>query len=161
MISWTNLLTRATVPAACFLLFLVPGKSENEYSRNWTGKSQSAYFSGRDQVPEYETERGQGPRHTTWPHGLDLAAPGHGVGPPGTPSVSLFAYKKPSDLKTQGGSMFFQKEFRSTATTRFHETGPETPFWHPAGTGNWRRSSPSSSPSLLHRPSMFPPSMSE
>ena len=24
-------------------------------------KSQSAYFSGRDQVPEYETERGQGP----------------------------------------------------------------------------------------------------
>ena len=36
MISWTNLLTRATVPAACFLLFLVPGKSENEYSRNWT-----------------------------------------------------------------------------------------------------------------------------
>ena len=38
MISWTNLLTRAIVPAACFLLFLVPGKSENEYSRNWTGQ---------------------------------------------------------------------------------------------------------------------------
>ena len=44
MISWTNLLTRAIVPAACFLLFLVPGKSENEYSRNWTDKSQSYYF---------------------------------------------------------------------------------------------------------------------
>jgi len=100
-----------------------------------------------------------------WPHtprrGLGLAAPGHGVVAPGTPSVSLFAYKMPSDLKTQGGSTFFQKEFRSAATTRFHETAPETLFWHPAGTGNWRRSSPSSSPSLLHRPSMFPPSMSE
>ena len=107
-----------------------------------------------------ETEVGQG-GHTTWWRGPGQAAPGGGVGPPGTPSVSLFAYKAPSDLKTSGGSTFFQKEFRSAATTRFHETAPETPFWHPAGTGNWRRSSPSSSPSLLHRPSMFPPSMSE
>ena len=99
--------------------------------------------------------------HTTCWRGPGQAAPGGGVGPPGTPSASLFAYKEPSDLKTSGGSTFFQKEFRSAATTRFHETAPETPFWHPAGTGNWRRSSPSSSPSLLHRPSMFPPSMSE
>ena len=34
-------------------------------------KSQSAYFSGRDQVPEYETEKGQGattpPGHATRP----------------------------------------------------------------------------------------------
>ena len=44
MISWTNLLTRATVPAACFLLFLVPGKSENEYSRNWTGQKPKCLF---------------------------------------------------------------------------------------------------------------------
>ena len=95
--------------------------------------------------------------HTTWWRGLGQAVPGGGVGPPGTRSASLFAYKEPSDLKTSGGSMFFQKEFRSAATTRFHETTPETPFWHPAGTGNWRRSSPL----LLHRPSMFPPSMSE
>ena len=60
MISWTNLLTRATVPAACFLLFLVPEKSENEYSRNWTGQNQSSYFTGRLTEPEYETEEGQG-----------------------------------------------------------------------------------------------------
>ena len=44
MISWTNLLTRAIVPAACFLLFLVPGKSENEYSRNWTGQKSKSLF---------------------------------------------------------------------------------------------------------------------
>ena len=44
MISWTNLLTRATVPAARFLLFLVPGKSENEYSRNWTGQKPKCLF---------------------------------------------------------------------------------------------------------------------
>src|SRR5215216_2630095 len=63
MISWTNLLTRAIVPAACFLLFLVPGKSENEYSRNWTGQKPKCLFFGSHQVPEYETERGQGPPH--------------------------------------------------------------------------------------------------
>ena len=104
---------------------------------------------------------GLGPSHTTYPRRLGLAAPRGGLAAPDTSSVSLFAYKMRFDLKTQGGSMFFQKEFRSAATTKFHETAPETPFGHPAGTGNWRRSSPSSSPSLLHRPSMFPPSMSE
>ena len=106
---------------------------------------------------------GGGPRgaHTTWPHGPGQAAPRGGVAASVTPSTSLFAYKMPLDLKTRGGSTFFQREFRYAVTTRFHDSEPETPFWHPAGTGNWRRSSPSSSPSLLHRPSMFPPSMSE
>ena len=79
------------------------------------------------------------PGHTTWPLGLGLATPGGGLATPDTPSVSLFAHKMPSDLKTQGGSTFFQKEFRSAATTRFHDSELETPFWHPAGTGNWRR----------------------
>ena len=66
--------------------------------------------------------------HTTWWRGPGQAAPGGGVGPLGTPSASLFAYKEPSDLKTSGGSTFFQKEFRAAATTRFHKTAPETPF---------------------------------
>ena len=90
-------------------------------------KSQSAYFARRLQDPEYETEEGQG-LATPPRRGLDLAAPGNGVGPPGTPLASLFAYKEPSDLKTSRGSMFFQKEFCSAATIRFHETAPETPF---------------------------------
>ena len=37
----------------------------------------------------------------------------------------------------------------------------KSPFWHSAGTGNWRRSSPSSPPTPLHQPAMFPPSMCE
>ena len=161
MISWTNLLTRATVPAACFLLFVVPGKSENEYSRNWTGQKTKCLFFRKThgaRIRDGVVPRGA---HTTWPRGQAQAAPGGGLAALGCPSVSLFAYKKPSNLKTSGGSTFFQKEFRSAATTRFHETAPETPFWHPPGTGNWRRSPPSSSPSLIHRPSMFPTSMSE
>ncbi len=50
-----------------------------------------------------------GPRgaHTTWPCGLGLATPGGGVAASATPSASLFAYKMPLDLKTEGGSMFF------------------------------------------------------
>ena len=69
-------------------------------------KSQSAYFSRRLQESEYETEEGQG-LATPPRRGLGLAAPGHGVVAPGTPSVSLFTYKMPSNLKTQGGSTFF------------------------------------------------------
>ena len=94
------------MPAAYFLLFLVLGKSENEYSRIGRDKSQSAYFFRRLQEPEYETEEGQG-LATPPRRGLGLAAPGHGVVAPGTPSVSLFAYKEPSDLKTPGGLTFF------------------------------------------------------
>ena len=56
-----------------------------------------------------------------------------------TPSASLFAYKFPPDLKTQGGSTFFQKEFRCAATTRFSDSEPETLFWHLVGTGNLER----------------------
>ena len=48
-----------------------------------------------------------GPGHTTWPRGQALATPGGGLAAPDTPSVSLFAYKMPSNLKTQGGSTFF------------------------------------------------------
>ena len=67
MISWTNLLLRATVPVACFLLFLVPESQKmNILGIGWD-KSQSYYFPGRLTEPEYETEEGQGlatpPRH--------------------------------------------------------------------------------------------------
>ena len=58
-------------------------------------KSQSAYFSERDQVPEYETERGQG---ATTPPGR-APAPGGGVAAPGTPSASPSAYKLSSGRK--------------------------------------------------------------
>ena len=78
--------------------------------------------------PEEETEgRPRGPRPTPGAGPPD-PMPGGGVATPGTSSTSLCAYKFPSDLKTQGGSIVFQKEFRSTATTRNQDFDPETPF---------------------------------
>ena len=103
MISWTNLLTRATVPAACFLLFLVPGKSENEYSRNWTGQKPKCLFFQKTPGARIRDGEEPGGGHTTCWRGPGQAAPGGGVGPPGTPSASLFAYKEPSDLKNFRG----------------------------------------------------------
>ena len=47
--------------------------------------------------------------------GLPLAAPGGGCGPPGHPLDLSFGLHKASDLKTSGGSIVFQKEFRSSA----------------------------------------------
>ena len=61
MISWTNLLTRATVPAACFLLILLQESQKMNILGIGRVKSQSAYFSGRHLKPEYETEKSWGP----------------------------------------------------------------------------------------------------
>ena len=58
---------------------------------------------------------GLGPGHTTWPRGLAQAAPGGGLAAPDTPSVSLFAYKKPSNLKTLGGGGVRRFSKRSSA----------------------------------------------
>ena len=88
--------------------------------------------------PEEETEgRPRGPRPTPGTGPPD-PAPGGGLATPGSSLASLCAYKLPFDLKTEGGSIVFQKEFRS-ATTRNQDSDPETPFLHPAGTGNLER----------------------
>jgi hypothetical protein len=88
------------------------------------------------------------------------ARPGYARGWCGRPSHRLdlsFRLHIASDLKTSGeGSTFSQIEFRCGATTKNLDSELETPFWHPAGTGIWRRSSPSSSPTSLHQPSMIP-----
>ena len=103
---------------------------------------------------------GDGPRvaQTTWWRG---AAPAYEEGDSGTSLSPPFDYLTLSDLKREGVVHFIQKHHRTPPPSRNLFRGPETPFWHSAGTGNWRRSSPSSSPTLLHRPSMFPPSMCE
>ena len=95
MISWTNLLTRATVPAACFLLFLVPGKSENEYFRNWTGQKPKLVFHQGTPRARIRDGEGMGPGHTTWPHGQAWPVPGGGLATLGTPSACPSAYKLP------------------------------------------------------------------
>ena len=79
MISWTNLLTRATVPAACFLLFLVPGKSENEYSRNWTGQKPKSIFHRGGHGARRRDREGLEAGHTTWQRGEAWPVLGGGV----------------------------------------------------------------------------------
>src|SRR3954465_13079087 len=93
LFSRTNLLQDATVPVPFFLLFLVPEKSENEYSRNWTGqKPKSIFYRGEHGARRRDGEGHRG-GHTPWPH--DLAHAWGGAATSGTPSASLFAYKKP------------------------------------------------------------------
>jgi hypothetical protein len=78
-------------------------------------------------------------------HLVAQAKPGHARGWCGRPSHRLdpsFRLHIPSDLKTSGVWRFSQIEFRCAATTRNRDSEPETLFWHPAGTGIWRRSSP-------------------
>src|SRR5215216_3700725 len=100
MISWTNLLTRATVSVACFLLFLVPGKSENQYSQNWTGQKPKLIFYRKTHGARRRDREGPQGGHTIWWRGLALAAPPGGVGPLAAHRPCLFAYKMPPDAKT-------------------------------------------------------------
>jgi hypothetical protein len=121
---------------------------------------QSSYFTRRHTEPEYETERGHEGSH----HLVALAKPGRARGWCGRPSHRLdpsFRLYIPSDLKTSGVRRFSQIEFRYATTTKNRDLEPETPFWHPARMGIWRRSSPSSSPTSIHQPSMILPSMCE
>ena len=76
MISWTNLLKRATVLAACFLLFLVPGKSENEYSRIWTGQKPKLLFSRKTHGARKRV--GEGPQGGHNPLGTGQPRPRQG-----------------------------------------------------------------------------------
>jgi hypothetical protein len=126
-------------------------------------KLQKSYFTRRPMEPEYETERGW--EAATPPGGAAQAWPRQGVvRPPQPPPRALLSptYTDiPLDLKLSGVWHFSQIEFSYAATIRNRDSKPETTFWHPAGTGIWRRSSSSSSPMSLHQPSMTPPSMYE
>ncbi len=99
MISWTNLLKRATEPTACFLLFLVPGKSENEYSRNWTGQKPKCLFFRKSSDARIQDGEELGADHTTWPRGQAWPALRGGLTDPSTPSASPSAYKMPLGRK--------------------------------------------------------------
>jgi hypothetical protein len=121
---------------------------------------QKSYFT---EDPRSQNTRRRGARRPPH-HRVAWPRPGHARRWCGRPSHLLeppFHLHIPSDLKTAGVRCFSQIEFRCAATIRNRNSEPETPFWHPAGTGIWRRSSSSSSPTSLHQPSMTPPSMCE
>ena len=124
-------------------------------------RSQCHYFARRSTEPKGENQLGQeGPRPPGGA-GSPATAPARGSTSSDSNSSSPSAYLTLSDLKRGGAVHFSQKHHRTPPPSRDLSRGPETPFWHSAGTGNWRGSSPSSSPTFLHRPSMFPPSMCE
>jgi hypothetical protein len=130
---------------------------------DFLGKSwkipQSSYFTRRHTEPEYETERGH--KGLTPPGGTGQARPRHGVVWPPQPSPRpLLPPTYTLWPENIGGLAFFSDR---VPLRRHHQklTELEIPFWHPIGTGIWRRSSPSSSPTSLHQPSMIPTSMCE
>jgi hypothetical protein len=142
------------------LLWCIIFVQKSDFQEKTRKIPQSSYFTRRHTEPEYETEgghegltplvaRARPDRARGWCGRL-----GHRIDP-------SFRLHIPSDLKTSGVWHFSQREFRCAATTRNSDSELETPFWHPAGMGIWRRSSPSSSPTSLHQPSMIPPSMCE
>ena len=135
--------------------------AENQLSEKSVENMENALFHQRNHGARRRD--GGGPRgpDTTWWRGWAWPAPPHGVVASAPPPTPLRNYIVPFDLITTGESTIIQKRLQNAAATENPISGPETPFWHPAGMGNWRRSSPSSPPTLLPRPSMFPPSMCE
>ena len=126
MISWTNLLTRATVPVACFLLFLVPEKLENEYSRNWTGQKPKSIFYRKTHGARRRDGEGPPGGDTIWWRGLALAAPPGGVGPLAAHRPCLFAYKMCPYAKTLKNQASSHEKFHSTAATEGKIRGIES-----------------------------------
>ena len=120
---------------------------------------QSPYFYRRTTDPEGEMGEPRG-AHTTWWRGPGLAAPPHGVSASVTSLCPPFAYILPLYQKHRG-FVIFQKGFHCSIAIPNPRSGTRNPFWHSAGIGIWRISSPSSSPMPLHQPSMMPPSMCE
>ena len=104
------------------------------------------------------------PRRAHPPPPQARARPGHAWGRCGRLRAPLdlsFGLYIAYTLKQTGGRRFPEKSSASPPERETPSQPPETPFWHPVRTGNWRRSSPSSSPTPLHQPSMIPPSMCE
>src|SRR4051812_36558464 len=96
------------------------------------GQISSTLKSVTKTVPEGDLKGGsqvarQGPGAACpWP------APGCCLGPPGTPSRRLFAYKSPLDLKVTGESPYIHENFRSHRQCRNQVLEDRTLFQHPA-----------------------------
>ena len=101
---------------------------------------------------------GEDPRGPTPGPSAGQARPRLGVvWPP--PSASRPLLRTTCCLRPKNIRGFRRFPEKSSASPPPRETPiqpPETPFWHPAATGNWRRSSPSLSPTPLRQPSMIP-----
>jgi hypothetical protein len=128
------------------LLWCLVFVQKSDFQEKYRKILQKFYFARRPTEPEGETK---GACAHLW---------GGCLGRRLDPSFRLHI---PSELKTAGVRRFSQIDFRYAAAIRNRDSEPETPFWHPAGMGIWRRSSSPSSPTSLHQPSKTPPSMCE
>ena len=91
---------------------------KTNFQENFRKISQNSYFTRILTEPENETEGDHEGPTPTLGAGQALAAPRGGLAASATQSASPPDYIKPHDLKTEGGSTFFQKEFRCSAATR-------------------------------------------
>jgi hypothetical protein len=133
----------------------------NSTSSKNSGKITKNYISPEDPRSQNARRRGGSRGCHTW-----AARPSPGRATPvwggSRPPLDLPSRLHiPLDDIISRGRRFFQIDFRYAAAIKNRDSEPETPFWHPAGTGIRRRSSSPSPPTLLHRPSMTPPSMCE
>src|SRR3954470_2269526 len=88
--SATNILTRCHSASFCFLLFLIPEKSQNKCSRNRQRKL--FYEVSYRKTPEARRGHPGGPGGPTPPPGVPraLPAPGHGVAHQSSPRLRHF-----------------------------------------------------------------------
>src|SRR3954454_20023696 len=99
------------MPVPVFCCFCISEKLYRKYSRNCMGQIASTLKSRNEDCAGRRPEGGQpgarqGPGAACpWP------APGCCLGPPGTPSCCLFAYKSPLDLKFTGESPYIHEKF--------------------------------------------------
>src|SRR3954447_2018664 len=122
---------------------------------------QRSYFPRRPTEPEGEERKAPEWDRQDPGVGLGLAAPGWRLAASDTFSASPFAYMTYVTRNLEGVRSFSQNKSVAPPPPETLFRGPGTPFWHPARTGKWRISSPSSSPTPLHQPSMIPPTMCE
>src|SRR3954471_5490197 len=95
--SATNILRRCLSASFCFLLFLIPEKLKNKYSRNRQRKL--FYKVSYRKSPEARRGHPGGPGGPTPPPGAPMAvpAPRHGVAHQSSPRLRPFAYLFPPD----------------------------------------------------------------
>jgi hypothetical protein len=144
----------AIVSVPCFLLFLCFRKVTQEiFSELDETKPEPPIFPGHKTKTEEEPKGGQGaatPRAGTPPL---LAAPGGGVGPLVHLWRCLSAYIKPTDSETLNQSVFFEKEFCSTAAVEDEFLGADISVLAPYRDGEV---APEPSPSMPSPPSPSP-----
>jgi hypothetical protein len=116
--SGTNLLTRCHSASSLFPVVFVFQKSYiGNILRIGRNKAQTSYCSRTQDEDRRRAGGGPGSSHTKgWRASPLLAMPGGGVGPLVALWCRISAYIKPTNSETLNQSVFFEKEFCSSAT---------------------------------------------